>query len=346
MTSKEKVYNALNFKEESFIPKFIWYSNKTKEFLEKKFNLHGPELEIYMGNDILQTWLSINGEMERDVKDNTEFIDEWGITWKRSGNYNMVIKHPLKNATLKNIEEYNLPNPLNPKRYEYFNFLINKYGQKYFIGADISGTIFEPSYHLMNMEDLLISMAYKDEKVDLLFDKVAEFSTAVGIEAIKKGADWIWLGDDLGSQSGMIMSPDTWRHYLKPRMAKIIKTLRTQKSDIIIAYHSCGSMSDVIPDLIEIGINVLNPIQPLATNMDIYKIKNEYGSKITLMGNIDTQDFMKNATPIEIRLQTKKLITNLKKGGGYIFAASHTIQPDIPIENILAMVDELKKEYK
>lgn len=341
MTSKQKVYDALNFKETSIVPRFVWYSNKTKEILEKIYNLNGVELDIYMGNDILQTWLSINGEMEREVDDNTVFIDEWGITWKRSGLYNMVIKHPLKNAEYKDIDEYTLPNPLDPKRYENLEYLIKKYGNEYFIGADISGTIFEPAYHLMNMENLLISIAYEDKKVDLLFDKIAEFSLTVAKEAIKRGADWIWLGDDLGTQAGMIMSPDKWRLYLKPRMERIISEIRKVKSDMVIAYHSCGSIVDIIPDLIEIGINVLNPIQPKALNMDIYEIKRKYGKDITLMGNIDTQNLMKDATPEGVKKETRKLIDALSVKGGYIFAASHTIQPDVPVENILAMVSEI-----
>ncbi len=344
MTSKQKVYDALNFKENSIVPRFVWYSSKTKEKLEKLYNLNGVELDIYMGNDILQTWLSINGEMEREVEDNTIFIDEWGITWKRSGTHNMVIKHPLKNADYKGIEKHTLPNPIDPKRYENLEYLIKEYGNEYFIGADISGTIFEPAYHLMDMEDLLISIAYEEEKVDLLFDRITEFSLTVAKEAIKRGADWIWLGDDLGTQAGMIMSPDKWRYYLKPRMARIINEIRKVKSDMVIAYHSCGSIVDIIPDLIEIGINVLNPIQPKALNMDIYEIKRKYGKDITLMGNIDTQNLMKEATPNEVKRETRKLIDALSIEGGYIFAASHTIQPDVPIENILAMISELNEE--
>ena len=343
MTSKQKVYDALNFKNGISVPRFMWYSNKTKEQLEEKFNINGPELDIFMGNDILQTWLSINGEMERVVEENIKFTDEWGITWKRSGSHNMVIDHPLQNADIDTIKNYRLPDPLEPKRYENLEYLIENYGRDYFIGADISGTIFEPSYHLMNMEDLLIGMAYEDEKIDLLFDRIAEFSTIVSLEAVKKGADWIWLGDDLGTQSGMIMSPATWKRYLKPRMAEIISKIKKEKSDIFIAYHSCGSITEILPDLIEIGINVLNPIQPKALNMDIYEIKRKYGSAITLMGNIDTQDLMKNSTPEEVAAETRKLVDSLSENGGYIFAASHTIHPDVPLENILAMIDELNK---
>lgn len=147
MTSKDKVNNALDFIESNSVPRFLWFSNKTREVLEKEFGLHGPELDIYMGNDILQTWLSINGEMEREVEEGSEFVDEWGITWRKSGSHNMVINHPLQNADLDTIEKYPIPNPFDPIRYKSLEHLVTHYGNDYFIGADVSGTIFE-HFHL------------------------------------------------------------------------------------------------------------------------------------------------------------------------------------------------------
>ncbi len=343
MTSKEKVYKALNFKKTNSVPKFVWYSNEVKNIMGDQMGLHGPELEIELGNDILQTWLSINGEMEREVPENTKFKDEWGITWKRQGPHNMVMDHPLKDADINQIKNYSLPDPYKPERYKMLESLIGDYGDNYFIGADISGTIFEPSYHLMGMENLFMEMASYNEKVDVLFDKIMEFSLKVALESIKRGVDWIWLGDDLGTQTGMLMSPKIWRYFLKPRMKRIIEQLRQKNKDIFIAYHSCGSVVDIIPDLIEIGVNVLNPIQPLASGMDIYEIKEKFGHKLTLMGNIETQHFLKNATSGQIHKRIKEMVEELSVNGGYIFAASHTIQPDTPVENILALIDELKR---
>jgi uroporphyrinogen decarboxylase len=119
------------------------------------------------------------------------------------------------------------------------------------------------------------------------------------------------MGDDLGSQNGMLMSPAMWRSYFKPRMKRMIDSIREFKRDSYIAYHSCGSMYPVIGDLVEIGIDVLNPIQESAKGMDQRSIKKEYGDRITLMCGLDTQQFLVNATPEQVREKTGDIVKDL-----------------------------------
>ena len=153
--------------------------------------------------------------------------------------------------------------------------------------------------------------------------------------------DWVWLGDDVGTQAGMIMSPATWREMLKPRMKRIIDSLRAVVPAIVVAYHSCGSMRPIIGDLVEIGVDVLNPLQPMAHDMDNAAIKREFGSALTFMAGIDTQDFLLRAAPREVRDEVRRIVNVMGDGGGFIFAASHTIQPDVPRANIDALLEEL-----
>ncbi|HOV70066.1 MAG TPA: uroporphyrinogen decarboxylase family protein, partial [Clostridia bacterium] len=167
------------------------------------------------------------------------------------------------------------------------------------------------------------------------------FSIALSVECIKRGVDWVWMGDDLGSQRSMLMSPGMWRKYIKPRMKRIIDSVRAYKEDIYIAYHSCGSMYQVIGDLVEIGVDVLNPIQENAAGMSQERIKKEYGDKITLMCGIDAQHFMIHATPQEVKEKVREIVHKLNINGGFIFGASHCIQPDVPQENIFAMFEAL-----
>jgi len=341
MNSKQRVYTALNFQEPDRVPRFVWLGTGTIKILTEKYGISPLELDLRFGNDILQTWVSINGEMSREVPEGLEFVDEWGITWKREGFYNMVTGHPLKGKDIGFIKNYPLPDPYSGKRYEYLEYLLKEYGDRYFIGADVSGSLFEPAYHLRNMEDLMIDMALEDEAVDVLLDRLADFTTAVSVECVRRGVDWVWLGDDLGSQKGMMMSPDTWRKYFKPRMKHIIDAIRAVKKDVFIAYHSCGSMYPVIDDLVEIGINVLNPIQESAEGMDQERIKREFGDRLTLMCGVDTQQFLINATPEQVREKTREIVKNLGYNGGFIFAASHHIQQDTPEENIQALFEAL-----
>lgn len=341
MNSKERVYAAIRFLPTDKIPRFVWFGAETKRLLTEKLGLTPIEAQIKFGNDILSTWVSINGEMEREVPQGTEFVDEWGITWKRDGFYNMVTKHPLQGKDAQFIMDYPLPDPYSEKRYAVLDDLVSKYGDTYFIGADLSGSLFEPSYHLRGMEELMMDMAFDNKEINALLDRLVDFDIKVAIECIKRGADWIWLGDDLGSQRGMLMSPDMWRNIFKPRMKKIIDGIRSFKEDAIIAYHSCGSMYSVIGDLVEIGVNVLNPIQESAENMNQAKIKSEFGDKIAMMCGPDTQQFLATATTEEVAQKTKEIVQNLSTNSGYIFAVSHTIQPDIPLDNILAMFNTL-----
>ncbi|MFP4441750.1 MAG: uroporphyrinogen decarboxylase family protein [Spirochaetia bacterium] len=341
MTSKEKVYTALGFKEPSRVPRYVWYSGGAIKNLEVYTGLNGDALEDFLGNDIKQTWVSINREMERDVPDGTEFTDEWGITWKREEPHNMVIRHPLKGASVEELAEYPFPDPENPVRFSVLEDIIRKYGNEYFIGTDVSGSIWEPSYHLAGMDELLMSLGLEDRRAETLFDRTARFTLMVARKALERNTDWIWLGDDVGTQTGMLMSPEMWRKHLKPRLAHIIRELKSFRKNCIIAYHSCGSIPQIIEDLVEIGVNVLNPIQPKAAGMDIYKIKTEYSGVLALMGNIDTQEFLKTASPGAVREETRRMAEELGRGGGYIFAASHSIQPDVPPENIVAMVETL-----
>ena len=341
MTGKERVHAALRFRQPDRTPRFIWLGGDVIRRLTAKYGLSPLELEIKLGNDILQAWVSVNGEMERDVPPETEFTDGFGITWKRNGPYNNVIRHPLSGMDARQIEAYPFPNPHNGERYERLEFLISGYGDRYFIGSDVSGVLFEPACHLRGMEEFMLDLGENSEEASLILDKLTEFCIAVSIESLWRGVDWIWMGDDLGSQQGMLMSPSMWRKHFKPRMKRIIDEVRAVRPGVPIAYHSCGSISPIIADLIEIGINVLNPIQESAANMDQAAIKRDFGDRLVLMCGLDTQTFMRTAEPEEIYAKTREITKRLGKGGGYIFAVSHHIQGDIPDAAIEAMLRAL-----
>lgn len=341
MNSKERVYSSLNFKKPDRVPRFIWLSNRIIK--EQKLQTGKSLSDIFLewGNDILQSWVSINREMTRLLDDDIEYIDEWGITWKAKRDYNNAVIHPLKDKNTDYIKSYHMPDPYLKSRYRELDFLLKRYGNTHFIGADLSGSIFEPAYHLRGMPELMIDFAECNECLDILLDKLTLFSIMVSAVCVKKGVDWIWLGDDVGTQRNMLISPDLWRRYLKPRLKKIIDSIRRQKKDVFICYHSCGSIYPIIEDLVEIGINLLNPIQEGAYGMDQIEIKNIYGNKISMMCGLDTQNFLINASPEQVRLETRNKINQLGYNGGYIFAASHHIQADTPRENILSMLNEL-----
>ena len=341
MNSKQRVFAALNHQQPDRVPRYIWLGGEVRHRLCERHGISTLDLELKIGNDILQTWVSINGEMERDVPQGAEFTDAFGIRWKRDGAYNNVIHHPLAGLDAEALRAFNPPDPRAPERFERLDWLIENYGGEKLVGADVSGALFEPAYHLRGMEDFLADLAGESEEAEIILDKLEAFTTALSLECVARGADWIWMGDDLGSQQGMLLSPSLWRAQFKPRMARIIAAIRGARPGIPVAYHSCGSMAPVIPDLIEVGVNVLNPLQESAAGMDHDEIKRAYGGGLTLMCGLDTQQFLPRATPAEIALATREKVERLGRGGGYIFAVSHTVQGDTSDEQINAMLGAL-----
>lgn len=341
MNSKERVKAALNGERADRISRFIWANDATKEKLAQYLGISMEEVETYIGNDVKQTWLSINREMERPWPQGGSFTDEWGIVWRRDGYYNMVTRHPLAELSEEEIRAYPVPDARDKERYEGLDGLIGKYGAEYFIGADISGTIFEPAYHLRGLDNLLMDMASESGEADLILDMTMQQSIAIAREALKRPVDWVWLGDDVGTQKSMMMSPDLWRKYLKPRMKKVIDEIRRISPEIPVAYHSCGSIRPILKDLEEVGINVINPLQESSCDMDHAEIRNGLKAETVMFCGIDTQTFLLTEPADAVGRKMTEILELLAARGRYICGVSHTLQPDIPSENIEAMIQFL-----
>jgi uroporphyrinogen decarboxylase len=155
------------------------------------------------------------------------------------------------------------------------------------------------------------------------------------------GADILRVGDDIGSQKSMLMSPDCWRTHLKPRLKEVINAGREINPDIIVNYHSDGFVLPVIEDLIEVGVDILNPIQPEC--MEPKEIKNKFGDRLTLLGTIGTQTVLPFGTTEEVREYVYTRMEECKSGGGFIIAPSHGIRPEVPFENIIAFYDAVEE---
>jgi uroporphyrinogen decarboxylase len=149
--------------------------------------------------------------------------------------------------------------------------------------------------------------------------------------------DWLWTGDDVGGQNALMMNPKAWREMIKPQLKRLFDFGKSQ--NLWVAHHSCGSIRSIIDDLVEIGLEVLNPIQSNCPGMNPYELKKEYGDHLTFMGGIDTQYLLPNGTALEVQSEVGRLVDVMSFGGGYILAASHTIPPETPLENIFAMYE-------
>ncbi len=212
----------------------------------------------------------------------------------------------------------------------------------YAIVGVIRGDVFASAQHMRGMAEFMMDLAANEDMANALMETLAEVHMedyATYIEQMGPYVDVIAVGDDLGMQDGPQISPEMWRRLVKPHMARLYEFIKS-KTDAKLYLHSCGSIYDFIPELIEMGVDILNPVQVTARNMDSKKLKDEFGKDVVFWGGgCDTQRVLSSGTVAEVRDEVKRRIDDLAPGGGFVFNQVHNIQPDVPPENIVAMFD-------
>jgi len=270
--------------------------------------------------------------------------NEWGMVFKDTGQYNEFYEFPLAYAeTEKDICNYSFPDPFAPGRWDAAQKTIAKYGKTHGIIADLETTLFETAWYLTGLEKFLVDLMMEAEYINPLLDKFQFIHTEYGKKMIEMGADVLWCGDDFGSQTSLMMDEDTFRRVFKPRIREMFTEFRKTNPDIKLAWHSCGAIKPLIPDFIEVGLDILNPIQPLAAGMEPQQLKDEFGKDLVFFGGICVQDLLPNSTPEKIKAEVLRRAEILGKDGGYIIAPAHNIQEDTSVENIVALFDAVRQ---
>ena len=302
------------------------------------------DLLVKMGVDAVGIATCAPSNNPTQTLDNGLIINEWGMILKPMGLYNEFYEFPLANAqTAADIENYTFPDPFAPGRWDEAKKTIEKYGKSHGIIADLETTLFETAWYLTGLEKFLMDMMIEAEYIDPLLDKIQFIHTEYGKKMIELGADVLWLGDDFGTQTSLILDVDTWKRVFNPRITQMFAEYRKVNPDIKIAWHSCGTLKPLIPEFIEIGLDILNPIQPMAKDMEPEFLKKEYGKDLIFFGGICVQDLLPNSTPAKIKSEVKRRAEILGHKGGYIIAPAHNIQDDTPIENILALFEAVEE---
>jgi uroporphyrinogen decarboxylase len=340
MNSKQRVHAALRHQPVDRVPIFMWYHPATAQAMAESLEIPVDLLPLAVCDDIHQRWIGNNYAMEgiTHPHEGEGHRDCWGIDWVREGAFNQIVKSPLQDASAEALQAYQWPctqidtllEPMKP---------ILPLADEYFIGCDISPCIFELYVRLRGMDQALLDLLDQPETTADFLGACSRFEQQLAEAACTQlPLDWLWLGDDAGSQAAMLMSPRTWRQLVKPRLAEIINVAR--RHQLPVAFHSCGAIRPIIPDLIEIGVNVLNPLQGNCPGMNPAELKQEFGDKLAFMGGLDTQQLLPHGSATEVRRATENLIeTMTSDGGGYILAAAHTIPPETPLANIFAMYE-------
>jgi uroporphyrinogen-III decarboxylase len=217
--------------------------------------------------------------------------------------------------------------------------MIRDFKADYWIVGVTVTTIFETAWALRGLEQMLLDLAMNPNLADHLLDIPYHYHLTAAKRLVEMGVDMIWTGDDVGSQNQMMISPRMWRRYFKPRMANFIEELKRINPDLKVAYHTDGNIEPIISELIEIGVDVLNPIQP--ASMDPAKIKKQYGDKLCFWGTIDEQHTLPFGTPEDVAREVCHRLATVGSDGGLILAPTHHVQLDTPLENFWAMVDTI-----
>lgn len=341
MNSKHRVKAALNKQPVDRVPIFMWFHPDTVARLAVMLELPPALVGEAMGNDISQTWVNNNYAMEGIVHahDGEGHTDSWGVRWVKEYSFNQIAEYPLKGATREEVLAYRFP----WEDFEALLALMEPVGARAddtFIGCDVSPCAFEMYWRLRGMEDTLLDMAGDRALAETMFGRCADFAIALGEAACTRyPLDWYWTGDDVASQRSLLMSPRLWRTQIKPHLQRVFDVGKAH--DLPIAYHCCGALYPIIGDLVEMGLDVLNPVQSNCPGMDPLELKREFGDRLAFMGGVDTQELLPHGTAAAVRRATRRLIDGMTAdGGGYILAASHSIPPETPDSNLFAMYEE------
>jgi uroporphyrinogen decarboxylase len=342
MTSRERVITALNRKQPDRVPAVLYgelvgYTPAIAAMLKERCD--GLLPAEYFNYDITSFSLRPSDQLQDfsqylAVQDNVT-VDEWGVGRKQAGYHHYAeIIHPMQSLSPEEIRAYPFPDLDREYRYSEVPSEVARIHEKGLAAAYFAGSIFETAWYLRGLEQLFVDMISNAPVSDYLFDRITGIVAEAAKYLARSGLDLLILGDDIATQTGLMMSLEMWRQHLKPRMAAVIQAAKQENPDILIFYHSDGNVWDAIPDLIGVGVEVLNPVQPEC--MDPADVKREFGEHLSFFGTVGVQKTMSFGSPEEVSAEVRLRIETVGENGGLLLAPSHVLQPGTPWENIVA----------
>jgi len=282
---------------------------------------------------------------QRDGRTWHDLVDEFGVRWSMPDDqqlYMDITDNPLAGASIDQVREYPFPKGDDPGRFEGLRerALAIRNETPYAVVSGISGVVYETCWYMRGLEQWFMDMLTQPEFCEALLDQMLKFWLdwfRVFLDEVGDVVDVIMIGDDLTGQTGPLFRPDFYRRVVKPRHKRLVEHIRS-RTEAKIWYHTCGACTEYIPDLLDNGIHILNPVQISASNMDPADLKARFGDRLVFWGGgIDAQHVLPKASPETIREHVRRNLEIWKPGGGYVFNNVHNIQAGVPPENILAM---------
>ena len=333
-TPREVVYQSMRFEQPETCPYYIWIDSEMVEPLSEIYgeeNFLGPEggTKTFAGSytsnkEVLALPVSDSGDV---------YVDEYGAKVRRGAELH-VEKASLPEPSLKG---YEFPDLTTDEHFAGFDEWIQTNPDKFKV-VQLGMLFWERTWFMRGMENIMMDMHLHPKFVGELFDGLQDVCLKIIDRLLRDYGgqiDAIGFSEDAGTEKSMLISPEKWREFIKPRLAGMFERIRAGGKAVYI--HSCGHVRPIIPDLVEIGVNMLQPLQPEA--MDIFEIKREFGKDLCLMGGISTQKTLPFGSVEDVRSEVRACLEHMAVGGGYVMAAAKSIMPGVPVANARALID-------
>ncbi|MGI6565832.1 MAG: uroporphyrinogen decarboxylase family protein [Limnochordia bacterium] len=349
INARERVLTSLAHEEPDRVPFTV--TNLTPLFAEKFTKATGAvdpfdyfEADVYDVGFRSHSQTELRQTYGRYHTADVERIGNWGTGFKRGSMFHF--EHfipPLSEAeSIKEIESYPLPDYTAPEHWGHLHQQVADLHQRGLAAMGwLECTLFEVAWQIRGMENFMVDMLIRPDWIELLLDRIMEVRIFMAEKYAEADVDILFVGDDIATQRDMLMSVEHWCRFFQPRLQKIIAAARRIKPGLHVAYHTDGNPAKVIPALMDAGVDVLNPVQPEC--IDPKWVKSTYGDKLSLFGTIGTQSVLPFGTPQEVAANVKERIATLKDRGGVILAPTHFIEPEVPVENLIAFVETVKE---
>ena len=369
---RERFARAVRREKVDRVPLLYRMKSEAKEKIARIYDItktgtgmkHNPELELRLGNDAIIYQIGINAQFShRPIQIGETWYNHFGVGYGKSGLKGRTAEeheeftktqefwgpakvvpenfpnfHPI--TSMEDLKNYTWPDPADPELLDPIKTLLEEYQDEYFIIVDLSSTLIEAAYaHVVGTQNFFLYMFDQPELIDGVLDGLTEYYTQLGKNVIDLGIDMIRVGDDVGAQQSMMISPLQWRQLAKPRFQYMFDEFRKSNNDIFIKLHSCGDYSPIIGDMIELGVDLSGLMQPTGGNKNQAELKKKYGKDIAFIGGFDVQRLLPRGQVEQVRQGVCEVMKNLAVDGGYIFSPSHYILADVPIQNIFAMLE-------
>ena len=342
MNSRQRVLAAFAHDEPDRVPAWCGASTAFWENARRELRLDDEGLRRRFGDDFRRVFTRYVGP-EIVLPDEATSVTPFGV-FRAGLEYGQPLDHPLSTATLDDVHAHLWPDPVWQDVSHIREEAVQFQGQCAILGGDWS-----PFWHdlidLLGMETMYLKMYDEPELIDALLAHIVDYYAAVSqriFDAAGDAIDVFFIGNDFGSQRGPLLSVDMFRRFVLPHLARLVDLGHAY--DLKVMLHCCGAFAELIPSLIEIGLDGLHALQPCCDSMRPRRLKEEFGDRILLNGAIDSNHVLMECTPEEVRARTREILQILMPGGGYVAGASHDwILPETPLKNVLAMFDAVRE---